>query len=681
MIVSRNPSDGHLDEVHAIRDRTRADIVMLLREDGDGKVNGLAFPMGIEATTFARHAFGVSVVDAIIFAHELGHIMGLFHDRYDACEHHTSNPRCPSPVVQPYAYGYVNQEAFESGAAESKRWRTIMSLNSQCVDNTPSFDCTHVSFFSDPDNSYPDDDGDPMGKSGTQTTTALDGPANAAQALNDTRDTVAEFREGRAVKVSFAAETYAVTEGGSVTVTVQLDAAPGRELVIPLTATSTTGAWPGDYTITPTRLTFGANQTSRTVTFRATQDSRQEDQETVTLGFGAPLPDGVTVNTAATAHATTSVTVTDDSDSVTAAPSVSTVALISAPEVAYALGEEIVVAVVFTKPIVVTGTPQLSLEVGGTTRTADCTAAASEVLTCTYTVVADETDTDGVSIAANALTLPSGVTIKDADDQNATGTALNHTAVPANSRHRVDGDTPDLASVTAHFDSVTLTYDEDLDGTSVPRASAFTVTAGSRTPSVESVGISGMVVTLTLGSDVNPIDSVTLDYSPPAGTPSVQDAAGNLAATLSGQTVTNTTPAPMYDTADNDRLIEITTLAQLDAIRHDLDGDGTPTTAGATAYAEAFQVRKVVCTVSGGCDGYELMADLDFDTDDDGDVDADDTYWNDGGGWAPIITPWEPASLSPRPSRATATPSGICSSISPPAPPPWGCSATCPRPV
>ena len=508
------PSDGHLDEVHAIRDRTRADIVILLRAQWDGTINGLAYRMESESRNFAPFAFGVSTVEATVFAHEMGHIMGLLHDRYDACKHDMDNPACPTHEVKPYAYGYVNQEAFESGAATSTRWRTIMAVNHQCVDNS-NFNCDWLLYFSNPDNSYPDDDGDPMGVSGTQNTDALDGPADAARALDDTRDTVAEFREGRAVKVSFAAATYTVTEGGSVTVTVQLDAAPGRtlDIPIPLTATSTTGAWPGDYTITPTRLTFGANQTSRTVTFRATQDSRQEDAETVILGFGAPLPDGVTVNTAATAHATASVTVTDDSDRVTAAPSVSTVALTSAPEVAYALGEEIVVAVVFTKPIVVTGTPQLSLEVGGTTRTVDCTAAASEVLTCTYTVVADETDTDGVSIAANALTLSSGVTIKDADDQAATGTALNHTAVPATSRHRVDGDTPDLESVTAHFDSVTLTYDEDLDGTSVPRASAFTVTAGSRTPSVESVGISGMVVTLTLGSDVNPIDSVTLDYS------------------------------------------------------------------------------------------------------------------------------------------------------------------------
>ena len=39
---------------------------------------------------------------------------------------------------------------------------------------------------------------------------------------------------------------------------------------------------------------------------------------------------------------------------------------------------------------------------------------------------------------------------------------------------------------------------------------------------------------------------------------------------------------------------------------------------------------------SDGCTGYELTANLDFDTDDDGDVDSDDTYWNEGKGWVPI---------------------------------------------
>ena len=37
-----------------------------------------------------------------------------------------------------------------------------------------------------------------------------------------------------------------------------------------------------------------------------------------------------------------------------------------------------------------------------------------------------------------------------------------------------------------------------------------------------------------------------------------------------------------------------------------------------------------------GCIGYELTADLDFDTDDDGEADSGDDYWNSGNGWLPI---------------------------------------------
>ena len=246
----QDSSDGYLDEVHTIRDRVRADIVMLLRAQHDGSFSGLAYRIGGVSTAYARFAFGVSIVDASTFTHELGHIMGLLHDRYEACGHDEANPQCPGSVVAPYAYGYVNQAAFESGAPASKRWRTIMATSDQCTANSPRFTCPKVHSFSNPDNSYPDGTGDPMGVSGAQGTDAVDGPADAARALNDTRDTVAEFRAGRAVKVSFAAESYTVTEGGTVTVSVQLDAAPGRtlDMPIPLTATGTDGAWSGDYT-------------------------------------------------------------------------------------------------------------------------------------------------------------------------------------------------------------------------------------------------------------------------------------------------------------------------------------------------------------------------------------------------------------------------------------------------
>ena len=53
----------------------------------------------------------------------------------------------------------------------------------------------------------------------------------------------------------------------------------------------------------------------------------------------------------------------------------------------------------------------------------------------------------------------------------------------------------------------------------------------------------------------------------------------------------------------------MTTLEQLDAIRYDMDGDGTPTDAGADEYIDAFG-GLVVCGTN--CSGYELESDLDF---------------------------------------------------------------------
>ena len=322
----------------------------------------------------------------------------------------------------------------------------------------------------------------------------------------------------------------------------------------------------------------------------------------------------------------------------TGAPSVDAIALTSDSGTAYAAGEEIAVAVVFTKPVSVTGAPQLALTVGMTTQQMAYQAdrSRSEVVVFTYTVVADEIDTDGVSIAANSLTLNGGTIQAKADGTQAA--SRTHMAVEAHSAHPVDGDTPGLVTAVVDGNTVTLTYDEALDETSIPWTNAFTVTAGGATRLIASGRVSGAVVTLTLISEVVHSDSVTLAYSPPAGTPPLQDVAGNPVATLSGQTVTNTTPEPIYDT-DDDGLIAITTLAQLDAIRHDPDGNGSPTPAGATAYAAAFPtVTRVVCGASSGgrCAGYELTVDLDFDTDGDGQIDADDAYWNDGAGWEPI---------------------------------------------
>ncbi len=95
---------------------------------------------------------------------------------------------------------------------------------------------------------------------------------------------------------------------------------------------------------------------------------------------------------------------------------------------------------------------------------------------------------------------------------------------------------------------------------------------------------------------------------------------------------------------DNDGLIDVRNLAQLNAIRYDLNGDGAPSATGATAYGTAFPNRvttasgRMGCPTSGGCTGYELRADLSFDENGDGQMTAagDPTYWNSGSGWNPI---------------------------------------------
>ena len=99
------------------------------------------------------------------------------------------------------------------------------------------------------------------------------------------------------------------------------------------------------------------------------------------------------------------------------------------------------------------------------------------------------------------------------------------------------------------------------------------------------------------------------------------------------------TPAPGgrdYDT-DDDGLIEITSLAQLDVIRHDLDGDGVSTHAD---HAAMFPnpAPGMGCLYR-ECAGYELDADLNFDTNSNGEADAGDAYWNDAYGWLPIGDP------------------------------------------
>ena len=111
-----------------------------------------------------------------------------------------------------------------------------------------------------------------------------------------------------AVTVSFGAASYTVTEGSTVSVEVKLDQDPERTVVIPITTTPGDGATSADYSGVPQNVTFNSGETSKAIAFAATDDTVDDDGETVALGFGTP-PSGVTAGTT-----TTTVNITDDDD-------------------------------------------------------------------------------------------------------------------------------------------------------------------------------------------------------------------------------------------------------------------------------------------------------------------------------------------------------------------------------
>ncbi len=88
--------------------------------------------------------------------------------------------------------------------------------------------------------------------------------------------------------------------------------------------------------------------------------------------------------------------------------------------------------------------------------------------------------------------------------------------------------------------------------------------------------------------------------------------------------------------ADSDGLIDIETWAELDAIRHNLKGTSQRLTANGVEDNSGCPIRIVDGVAILACEGYELLNDLNFDTNNDNTLDASDAYWNGGGGWVAI---------------------------------------------
>ena len=213
------------------------------------------------------------------------------------------------------------------------------------------------------------------------------------------------------VTVSFGAPTYTVPEGGTISVTVLLSDAPGREVLIPLTETPGGGATRDDYYGVLSRLIYSPTQTSWLFTFTATNDTDDDDDgKTVTLGFGT-LPPGVAAGT----YPTATITITDNDDAPVPPPTV-TVSF-GAPTYTVPEGGTISVTVLLSDApgrevlIPLTETPG-----GGATRD-DYYGVLSRLIYSptqtswlfTFTATNDTDDDDGKTVTLGFGTLPPGV--------------------------------------------------------------------------------------------------------------------------------------------------------------------------------------------------------------------------------------------------------------------------------
>ena len=225
------------------------------------------------------------------------------------------------------------------------------------------------------------------------------------------------------ITVSFGASAHTIPEDGMQEVTITLSAEPERSVTILITVEHQGGASSNDYSGVPDSMTFTSSETQKSFTFNATQDTEDDDDESVRLAFGT-LPSRVSAGTVSE----TTVTITDDDD-----PAVAVNFGSAAHSVTEGGTVEVTVTLdvdperTVTVPLTVTDQDGASpADYSGVP--ASVTFDSGEVLkTFTFSATQDDVDDDGESVKLTFGTpLParvsagttSGVTIRITDDDD-----------------------------------------------------------------------------------------------------------------------------------------------------------------------------------------------------------------------------------------------------------------------
>ena len=196
------------------------------------------------------------------------------------------------------------------------------------------------------------------------------------------------------------------------------------------------------------------------------------------------------------------------------------------------------------------------------------------------------------------------ITLQDQAGNDAV--SLAGAAVDNVTRPATDTTAPLFQSASVNGATLTLTYSEALDAAHPPVANDFTVTAGGARAGVNTVGVAGNIVTLTLAAPVANGAAVTVAYTDPTvgvdDPAAIQDLAGNDAATLGTTAVSNTTPdttAPLFQSASvNGNVLTLTYSEALDATHPPVANDFAVTAGGARAGVNTVGVAGNIVTLT-----------------------------------------------------------------------------------
>lgn len=207
-----------LDEVHEMREQHHVDIVHLYVRDVIGVCgNASNYYHGLDEfikeyrcrnssdteaclilerqKEWRKRSYSVSSIKCVsgnTFAHELGHVLSLRHQRSDY-----DVPARDS--YRPYGFGYTSPDLSQRICQF-----TLMSIGG-CPQDQPIDYATQVPYLSNPDLFFPRPEGEyasrpfkedtPMGVPGDEHTVDLDGPVNASRAIDDVWDIVASLSD------------------------------------------------------------------------------------------------------------------------------------------------------------------------------------------------------------------------------------------------------------------------------------------------------------------------------------------------------------------------------------------------------------------------------------------------------------------------------------------------------